>query len=212
MSAEIIQFSQFAAAAEEAKEAAAAADPYSPGALAHYRAGRVARQLQRQAELESSPDSLTETCRNKRMREGRQEPWHRARVTAQYWRARMDWCDALTVAQSAGIKEGAGDKGDHPGDRDLSLRMWRNAIAAQMLTPAPDMGAITWKRGQLRGRQWRWTSTTDKQVERAIADDVAWLEQHPTKKFLLAAAQARARKSRKLEDCDKAPAPITPEA
>jgi hypothetical protein len=64
---------------------------------------------------------------------------------------------------------------------------------------------------KLRDRQWRWTSTTDKQVERAIADDVAWLERHPTKKSLLAAAQAKARKTREPEDRHEAPAPI-PEA
>jgi hypothetical protein len=198
MSGEIIQFSAFAAATKEAKEAAAS-DPCAPGALAHYRAQRVARQLKRQAELESAPDSLTETCRNKRMREQRKGPWHTARVTTQYWRVRIDWCDALSAAQYAGIKEAADDKGDHRNDRNLSVQKWRDAVAAQMLTPAPDMGAITWKRGQLSDRQWRWTSVTDKQVERAIADDVTWLEQHPTKKSLLAVAQAKSRKSRKPE-------------
>jgi hypothetical protein len=91
------------------------------------------------------------------------------------------------------------------------VQKWRDALVAQLLTPAPDMNAITWKRGQLRDRQWRFTSTTDKQIERAIADDIAWLERHPTRKSLLAAAQAKSRKSRKPEDCNEAPSPI-PEA
>lgn len=133
------------------------------------------------------------------MREQRKGPWHKARVTTQYWRERIDWCDALSATQYAAIKEAAGDKGDNHNDRNLLVQKWRDAVAAQLLTPAPDMGAITWKRGQLSDRQWRWTSATDKQVERAIADDVAWLEQHPTKKSLLAAAQAKSRKSRKPE-------------
>jgi hypothetical protein len=51
----------------------------------------------------------------------------------------------------------------------------------------------------VRDHQWRWSSVTDKQVERALAADIAWLEQHPTKKSLLAAAQAKSRRSRKPE-------------
>lgn len=100
---------------------------------------------------------------------------------------------------------------DHRDDRSFSLQKWRDSIAAQMLTAAPDVGSVNWKRGQLRDRQWRWTSTTDKQVERPIADDLAWLDQHPTKKSLLVAAQAKSRKSRKTEDNNEPPAPITPD-
>jgi hypothetical protein len=192
MSCDVIQFSQFATAAKEAKEAAA--DPYSPGALAQYREERLAKRAKRMAVFETAPETLTITCRNKRLREQRKIPWRKAEVTTKYWRARMDWYDALTSAQVA-----AGDKGDHRVDRDLSLQKWRDAIGAQMLTPAPDVGAITWKRGQMRDHQWRWSSVTDKQVERALAADIAWLEQHPTKKSLLAAAQAKSRRSRKPE-------------
>lgn len=197
MSCDVIQFSQFATAAKEAKEAAA--DPYSPGALAQYREERLAKRAKRMAVFETAPETLTVTCRNKRLREQRKIPWRKAEVTTKYWRARMDWCDALTSAQVAGIKDAAGDKGDHRADRNLSLQKWRDAIGAQMLTPAPDVGAITWKRGQMRDYQWRWSSVTDKQVERALAADIAWLEQHPTKKSLLAAAQAKSRRSRKPE-------------
>jgi hypothetical protein len=197
MSCDVIQFSQFATAAKEAKEAAA--DPYSPGALAQYREERLAKRAKRMAVFETAPETLTVTCRNKRLREQRKIPWRKAEVTTKYWRARMDWCDALASAQVVGIKEAAGDKGDHRADRDLSLQKWRDAIGAQMLTPAPDVGAITWKRGQMRDHQWRWSRVTDKQVERALAADIAWLEQHPTKKSLLAAAQAKSRKSRKPE-------------
>jgi hypothetical protein len=197
MSCEIIQFSQFIAAAKEVEQAAA--DPYSPGALVQHRDERLATRAKRMAVLETAPETLTVTCQNKRLREQRRIHWRVAEVTTKYWRTRMDWCAALTSAQAAGIKEGAGDKGDHRADRDFSLQKWRDAIGAQMLTPAPDVGAITWKRGQMRDHQWHWSSVTDKQVERALAADIAWLEQHPTKKSLLAAAQAKSRKSCKPE-------------
>lgn len=90
--------------------------------------------------------------------------------------------------------------------------MWRNAIGAQMLTPAPDVGAVTWKRVQMRGRQWSWSSVTDMQVELALAADTAWLEQHPTKKSLLAAAQVGSHKSRKPENSSEEPPPNPPAA
>jgi hypothetical protein len=189
----VVQFAAFAAAAKLAKE-----ESPEGGTLTQYRSERLARRAKRIAVLETAPETLTVTCRNKRLREQRQIPWRKAQVTTEYWRARMRWCDALTSAQTVGIKEAVGDKGDHRDDRNFSLQKWRESIAEQLLTPAPDVGAVTWKRSQLRDQQWRY-SVTDKQVERAIADDVVWLEQHPTKKSLLAAAQAKYRKSRKPE-------------
>lgn len=91
------------------------------------------------------------------------------------------------------------------------MQMWRNAMGTQMLTPPPDSGAVTWKRGQMRDQQWRWTSVTDMQVELALAADIAWLEQHPTKRSLLAAAQAKSRKPGKPEDWKEEP-PSNPPA
>jgi hypothetical protein len=105
MSCDIIQFSQFTAA-KEAKETAA--DPCLPDTFAQYRAERLAKRAKRMAVLETAPETLTVTCRNKRLREQRKIPWGKAEVTTRYWRARMDWRDALTSAQTARIKEAQG--------------------------------------------------------------------------------------------------------
>jgi hypothetical protein len=53
---------------------------------------------------------------------------------------------------------------------------------AQLLTPAPDTGAITWERATLEAGQHRFTDTSPKKIERAIADDLEWLAAHPTKR------------------------------
>ncbi|MGB7225900.1 MAG: hypothetical protein WBD49_25780 [Bradyrhizobium sp.] len=53
---------------------------------------------------------------------------------------------------------------------------------AQLLTPAPDTGAITWKRATFEAGQHRFTDTKPERIERAIADDEAWLAAHPTKR------------------------------
>lgn len=85
MSCEIIQFSAFATARKEA------ADSYSPAALAQYRAERLAKRAIRSAVLETAPETLTVTCRNKYLREQRRIAWREAEVTTNYWRAQMDW-------------------------------------------------------------------------------------------------------------------------
>jgi hypothetical protein len=63
-----------------------------------------------------------------------------------------------------------------------SVAKWREALMAQLLTPAPDTGAITWKRATLEAGQHRFTDTSPKKIERAIADDLEWLAAHPTKR------------------------------
>ena len=85
-----------------------------------------------------------------------------------------------------------------PGDRLTLIRMWREAVVKQLLTPAPDLGAVTWKRAQLAGRSFSHFPIKAPRVEQAIADDVAFLAAHPTRT--------------KKGDQHEAPAPITQEA
>jgi hypothetical protein len=68
----------------------------------------------------------------------------------------------------------------------------------QLLTPAPDLAAITWKRAQLAGSGFGHLPIKAPRVEQAIAGDVAFLAAHPT----------RTKRGAPRE----APAPITPEA
>jgi hypothetical protein len=55
----------------------------------------------------------------------------------------------------------------------------------------PYVAAVTWKRTQLRDRQWRFTRVTDKMVMRAIKEDGAWLAAHPTRKSVAASRQTK---------------------
>ena len=50
-----------------------------------------------------------------------------------------------------------------------------------MLTPAPDMASVTWKRAQLKARYHKHTDLKPELIERAIADDVEFLKAHPTR-------------------------------
>jgi len=51
-----------------------------------------------------------------------------------------------------------------------------------MLTPAPDMQSVTWKRAQLKAENQKHTGLKTERIERAIADDVEFLKAHPTRR------------------------------
>ena len=69
--------------------------------------------------------------------------------------------------------------------------LWREALVKQMLTPAPDVAAINWKRTQIRAAQYRHIGVKSERLQRAIDADVEWLEAHPTRKSIAASRQAK---------------------
>jgi hypothetical protein len=127
------------------------------------------------------PEPLTETCRNQRLRNARKDAWHRASAVQDYRHALLKWETALSTAQSHGVTEAmAHDKVDC--NRSTLVAEWRAALVTQLLTPAPDMGAVIWKRTQLASGKIVYCDVKPEKVERAIADDVAFLEAHPTRR------------------------------
>ncbi len=150
---------------------------------------RRVKKLARVREVETVP--LTETCKNARLREGRKLAWGCADAARAYWRGRFDFESALSHAQSRGIAEGKLHPVVDRDERMMIVDKWRAAIAAQLLTPAPDVAAITWKRTALRGGQHEYTDVTTERIERAIADDVAFLAAHPTRKSIAALRQSK---------------------
>jgi hypothetical protein len=145
------------------------------------------RQMSR-VELEQEPErpahderELSTTCKNSRLRQARDEAWNRARHTTSYWRARMDWHGELEFAQNRGLA----DSGSFPPAADENrfslVDTWREAVVKQLLTPAPNVAAVAWKRARLSGRDFHCLPVKPDQVERAIADDIAFLDAHPTR-------------------------------
>jgi hypothetical protein len=57
------------------------------------------------------------------------------------------------------------------------VESYRDALRRQFLTPAPDVVSIDWKRRQLR----KTFGVNKERVEKAIAEDVAFLDAHPTR-------------------------------
>jgi hypothetical protein len=66
--------------------------------------------------------------------------------------------------------------------RGLRRRVvWRRAERVQMLTPAPDLTAVAWKRGKLRSEHWEYCDVKPERLQ-SIDADVEWLAAHPTRK------------------------------
>jgi hypothetical protein len=105
----------------------------------------------------------------------------------------MDWHSALQSAQCwnvAGAYSYPQCKDDFE-SRGAEVSAWRAALMQQMLTPAPDVAAVNWKKVQLRGGQHRFTDIKPERLERAIEADVKWLKAHPSRKSIAATRQAK---------------------
>jgi hypothetical protein len=67
-------------------------------------------------------------------------------------------------------------------DRHSMVSKWRAALVAQLLTPAPDARSVTWKQAALAKGDHRYTDVKPERIERAIADDLAFLAAHPVRR------------------------------
>lgn len=129
------------------------------------------------------PAAESPTARNARLRIDRKEAWRMAEAAVQYWRARLDVQAAIERAQRLGIPEGR----SHPADDDSRQPMvekWRAALVRQLLTPAPDANSVKWKQMKLASELDGYYALDVKpeRIERSIADDLAFLAAHPTRR------------------------------
>jgi hypothetical protein len=106
MSCEIIQFSVAARPARHvsAKQAAAKAEE-GADEMTNYRSERAAKRAAKLLEVTTAPENFSETCRNQRFRLSRRDAWWAADRLTDYWRARLDWQSALSVAQSNNVAD-----------------------------------------------------------------------------------------------------------
>jgi hypothetical protein len=117
------------------------------------------------------PPPATETARNARIRTKRRDAWWLAERTADYWHARLKWHHELGFAQRYGI----GDSGSFPPQAfacsSEGADTWREAIAKQLLTPAPTLAAVAWKRAKIKSGDFNHLPITLARAEKAITDD-----------------------------------------
>jgi hypothetical protein len=88
---------------------------------------------------------------------------------------------AISCAQRHELPEGNNHPPHDPDERWTLLANWRQAIAQQLLTPAPDTRAVAWKKAVLAAGQHEFTDVKTERVDRAIAADLAFLAAHPVR-------------------------------
>jgi hypothetical protein len=126
--------------------------------------------------------SLSTTAENGRLRDRRRDAWRMADSIRSYWQARLKFENAIACAQNNDAPEGRSHPPYDNDDRWAILAKYREAIAQQLLTPAPDTAAIVWKRAALKSGQHQYTGVKTERIERAIASDVEFLATHPTRR------------------------------
>jgi hypothetical protein len=177
MSCEIIQFLAFAEAAAEAK---VAHGQTREGAGARLRAWRRAKREKQAAVLATAPETLSTTCRNKYLRDALKGPWRKADAIREYWCRRLDMESAISSAQYLGLPEGSHHPKCSPEQRLEMVGEFRRALAIQMKTRSPDMGAVNWKKAQLSDYTFRHPNV-QRECKQIIATDTKWLFAHPTR-------------------------------
>jgi hypothetical protein len=141
---------------------------------------RVLTPMQRRREGKPElPPPATETAKNSRIRSARRDAWWHACRVSEYWRARLEWHETLGIAQKWEIGDSASFPSTENENRLSLLDTWRAAVAKQLVTPAPDLGAVTWKRAKLKSGDFLHLPIKAERAEQAIADDVAFLAAHP---------------------------------
>jgi len=135
-------------------------------------------------EIDARPPagSLSTTAKNGRIRQERREVWQMAEAATRYWRTLLDFQSAVSWAQQMGVPEGR----DHPADpedrdRQMNVEKYRAALVRQLLTPAWDVASVNWKQMALARGQHLYTGVKSERIERAIADDLAFLAAHPVR-------------------------------
>jgi hypothetical protein len=144
---------------------------------------RKARAIKVNAEpaQPAAPSSIT--AGNSRLRKERQEVWRMAEAATRYWRVRLDFEDAVSWAQRLGVSEGDSHPAVDPDSRMPMADRYRKALVEQLLTPAWDIASVTWKRAVLARNDYViGPYVKAERVEKAVADDLAWLAAHPTRR------------------------------
>ncbi len=129
-----------------------------------------------------APADETETCKNFRLRQQRRDDWRRADALRNYWEAARKMDSAIWRVQQHELPEGDLHQPHAPGSCWPIIAKNRAAIMAQLLTPAPTMREVEWKRAVFKGGDHEHTDIKLERIERAIADDVEFLRTHPTRR------------------------------
>ena len=145
---------------------------------------RIASRSRPVAANPQCEENVSTTCKNQRIRQQLHVNWSKADALREYWRASLEMSRAISRVQSHNMPEGDLHPQRNRDDDWAILAKYRAAIMQQLLTPASTAAEITWKRAAFKAGQHRHTDVKPERIERAIADDVEFLRDHPTRRSL----------------------------
>jgi hypothetical protein len=151
---------------------------HTPQSANQYGKGRLER---RRASLMLTG---SDTAKNAALRLELKTAWRRAEATTRFWRTRLDFTSAVSLAQNAGVPAARGHEPETKENRFTMAHEYRTALVEQLLTPAWDYASANWKRAVVARDDYvfRGGYVEKAQVERAIAEDSAFLAAHPTRR------------------------------
>lgn len=133
--------------------------------------------------------ATTTTAKNWRIRYELRQAWSKADAATDYWNALLKFHDAISIAVLRGLREAcATEKAFGHESRNHALDMYREAVRRQIFTPAPDVAAVNWKRTHLK--QALYVGAKKERMEQIIADDLAFLKAHPTRRDRAASSES----------------------
>jgi hypothetical protein len=143
--------------------------------------GETETPRERKMRERQEQESVTETGRNLRLRQQRHVNWRKADALVEYWHASLEMNGAIHRVQNHDMPEGGWHPEYKPESHWTLVANWRAALMQQLLTPAPTISEVTWKRAKLKAGQHKHTDVKPERIERAIADDVEFLRTHPVR-------------------------------
>jgi hypothetical protein len=112
--------------------------------------------------------------------DARRQAWRKATAAFRLAEASLEWRDALCVAQRNELPDALALKRMEFFDpeRQEAANLMSGALGAVLLTPAPDMAAVEWKRKAIRRRM---VDLSVEQLDKSIEADLDWLAKNPAK-------------------------------
>jgi hypothetical protein len=156
------------------------------GMASVYRRHRVEREARAR---EIGTVELTETAKNSRLRDARKTAWREAETRVEYFHRRMEFECVVRSMQEMGLPEG--NLHPVPMDRGEAVRLWRAALVAQFLLPAPHNDCVAWKKTRVAIGELERAGMTRERAQKVIDGDIAFLAAHPTKKSKPMSAEAK---------------------
>jgi hypothetical protein len=133
------------------------------------------------AQIESDSNRpISVTAKNECDRASRKQPWRMARLKTEFYYAYLKFATSLSFAQNCGVPETLLFAKMTLHDRGPIVDKYRAAVVEQLLTPAPDVEAVHWKR-RIIANDFAYVGDDKTAVEEAIAADVAFLKAHPAR-------------------------------